>query len=178
MQLLRPRAEPASSSSSIMKLTLANVKLSRVRGSGCPCLSGQEQAFYTYICPWVDSATHPQWFWRISPVCSPALKSQGKKWLCALSFFFPGESTKVSFAESQQCWSSPVDLLDTEDPTSFWAMLWSIVVFESILICLLELVFQDRLQSFTVPCFLSQQSVPSGCEWLCLTIYIDICVPV
>lgn len=175
MLLPRPRAEPASSSF-VTKLLLANIKLSGVRGSGSPCLSAQHKHFtHTSDLEW--TLQHISNGFEGYPLSVHQLQNH-KKWLCALPFFFPSESTKVSFAESQQSWHSHVDLLDTEDPTSFWAMLWSIVIFESTLICLLELVFQGRLQSFTVPCFFSQQRVPCGCEWLCLTIYIDMCVPV
>lgn len=184
MQLQRPRAEPASSSSSITKLLPANVKPSRVGGWVVPVSLDRHKHF-------TQHSPHPslsglcnaavlqiQWFWGISPFCSPALKWWGKKRLCAFHFSRWEHWGVICWEPAALTLLHSTGLLANRTPTSFWAMLWSIVAFEWIYICLLELVFQGRLQSFVVPCFFSQQSVPSGCEWLCLTVYIDICVPV
>lgn len=106
-QLQRPKAEPGSSSLSLTKLLLVNIKLSRVRGSCCPCPTGRHKDLTQHSphpsCTGLQSIAQLQnpGLEGMAPFCSPTLKSQRKKCLYALLFFSSSVSTEGLSVKSQ-----------------------------------------------------------------------------
>lgn len=104
-QLQGPRAEhPAHPCPSKTPPSKHEAEQGQRLGLSLPLCRGTCISCHTApICPLAGSATQQRYKpVGLSPFCSPALKSRGRKRLCALPVFFPGESTEATLAESHQ----------------------------------------------------------------------------